>query len=279
MIIIRDNDNPARMGALAITLLIHAGLFLILMWIMLTKPTPPMAGGEGMVVNLGYVDESTGEIQPMSENTMTDEVTPEMPQPEQPQPAAEKILTQDMEETEKVDVTEKNVEEVKKVEEVKEVVETKVEEKKIKTVDPKALYKGKSNNSTSQGISNKGSGDQGSPDGDPRSNYYGKSGTGNSPGGGGDGTGGISVDLKNRRPQLLPEPEYNIQESGSVVVEITVDRNGNVIHAMPGKKGSTTTNSYLLGKAKLAALSTKFDANQNAPEFQKGIIVYNFLLK
>ena len=59
---------------------------------------------------------------------------------------------------------------------------------------------------------------------------------------------------------------------------IRVDRNGKVISASPGAKGSTTTNSYLYSKAKEAALKTTFEANTTAPEIQVGTIIYNFKL-
>ena len=68
------------------------------------------------------------------------------------------------------------------------------------------------------------------------------------------------------------------QQQGKVIVTIRVNRNGKVINATPGAKGSTTTNSYLYSKAKEAALKTTFEANSSAPEIQIGTIIYNFML-
>ena len=47
---------------------------------------------------------------------------------------------------------------------------------------------------------------------------------------------------------------YDYQEEGKVVVEVSVDRSGKVIQARPGIKGSTTLDDYLLNVAKEAAL-------------------------
>jgi len=63
------------------------------------------------------------------------------------------------------------------------------------------------------------------------------------------------------------------------VVEVTVDRYGNVTKAIPGEKGSTTLNDHLHRAAKEAALSAKFERKPNAPAYQKGTITYHFILR
>ena len=268
--------NKNKTGALIVTLIFHAGLILILMYTFLTTPDPPMTGGEGMVVNLGYVDESTGNIQPMSENTMTNPVVENSSSKIQQE--ENKVITQELEETEDINVKENNTSEVKEVANpnTTEKKETEIQ----KTVDQKALYKGKNNGSTSQGTSDKGTGDQGDPNGDPNSKNYGKNtGTGNSPGEG-NGTGsGPSSDLSGRKSLRLPAPPSPCQEEGLVVVEITVDKKGNVVKAKPGVKGSRTADSCLMEIAKQAAMNAKFSANPDAPEEQMGTITYNFRLK
>jgi outer membrane biosynthesis protein TonB len=62
-------------------------------------------------------------------------------------------------------------------------------------------------------------------------------------------------------------------------VEVSVDREGKVIQAIPGSKGSTTLDEYLLKAAKDAALEARFEAKPDAPAVQKGSITYNFILK
>ena len=98
---------------------------------------------------------------------------------------------------------------------------------------------------------------------------------------GGPATGdtGISYNLQGRGFQALPPPKYDYQGEGRVVVEISVDRSGKVVQAIPGTKGSTTLDEYLLKVAKEAALAARFEAKQDAPTLQKGTITYNFILK
>ncbi len=62
----------------------------------------------------------------------------------------------------------------------------------------------------------------------------------------------------------LKKPEFNIQKEGIVVVEITVDRNGKVISATPGAKGSTLVDNTLYAAAKKAALESAFNVKSDA---------------
>ena len=122
-------------------------------------------------------------------------------------------------------------------------------------------------------------------------------GTGNTVGNQGDPTG--SVDSKNRGPGGgrgagisynldgrsvmggLAKPEYSVNDYGDVVVTITVNKEGEVINAIPGAKGTTTTNSTLLEAARKAAMSAKFNklTAPDAPVYQKGSITYKFKLQ
>ena len=274
-----------RSRSLILSVVIHGALFLLLLFFVMTTPIPPFpeaGGGGGVLVNIGYLDAASGEVQPMS-STVT-------PDPQQvkavPQPAPEeKITTQEDEESVAMNTSEKK----EKKETKKPLTETQKAEP-VKTVDAGSLYKGKKNNSTSQGTST-GTGDQGDRQGDPDSKYTGKSGTGGGPGsgtgtGGGDGDGngpgtgsGISFDLSGRKLLLKPSIDDRSQETGKVVVSITVDRSGNVTEARPGARGSTTTSSYLFAKAKEAALKAKFNASPEAADIQKGTMTFVFLVK
>ncbi len=112
-------------------------------------------------------------------------------------------------------------------------------------------------------------GDKGKITGDPNaSGYYGSGGTGS----------GGNYQLGNRRALATPKPTYDCNEEGRVFVSISVDKNGRVISATPGVKGSTATADCLLSRAKEAALKTKFNADSNAPTKQIGTIIYNFSL-
>lgn len=271
---IQPNYRPQ---ALIATLLIHAALIAFFMWMVVSKPDPPLTATEGMVVNLGYVDESTGDIQPMSDEVQDKPIVTQE-QITASEQAHEKIVTQTIEETEAV----------KSSENVTETNSTKVDNNPVKEevkevqpqVNPMALYKGKKNNSTSQGDGTKGSGDQGDPNGDPFSKNKGvNTGNGNTPGGGGDSKNGISHNLEGRKAQSLIKPQYDCNESGTVVVDIIVDQEGRVIKATAGGRGSTTASTCLCNKAKEAALKAKFSAKADAPEEQRGSIRYTFSLK
>ncbi len=122
--------------------------------------------------------------------------------------------------------------------------------------------------SESEGDDNE-AGDKGNDNGDPNApEYYTNPGNGS----GGD------YNLIGRIPLRRPVPAYLCRKEGRVVVAIKVDRNGKVIEAIAGAKGSTTTESCLLEQAKKAALKTKWQAAANAPEKQVGKIIYNFRL-
>nr|WP_320118531.1 TonB family protein [uncultured Marinifilum sp.] len=141
---------------------------------------------------------------------------------------------------------------------------------KIDAINNKAknvFGQGTSSNS-SQGVTNS-SGNQGAPTGSPNSDNYSGTGLGNK---------GISYDLQGRNSLSIPKPNYNLQEGGKVVVEITVDKNGKVVNARPGMPGSTTSNSSLFEAAKKAALKAKFNSDGSAPAYQKGSITYHFQL-
>jgi len=113
------------------------------------------------------------------------------------------------------------------------------------------------------------SGNQGRTNGSPDSDNYSGSGLGNK---------GYSFDLKGRNSISIPKPQYNLQESGKVVVEVTVDRNGKVTNARTGMPGSTTANITLLEAAKKAALKALFNSDNKAPAYQRGTITYHFQL-
>jgi len=90
---------------------------------------------------------------------------------------------------------------------------------------------------------------------------------------------GVGYSLSGRNALSLPKPEYPKQKSGNVVVRVSVDRNGNVVTAEPGKPGSTTLDNDLLKAAEKAARMAKFDVKPNAPASQTGTITYIFKLQ
>jgi protein TonB len=166
--------------------------------------------------------------------------------------------------------------EVKKVP-VKEVVKKEV---------PKEIPKPKPSKETTDALNSllngnssdgnpKGEGDdkkegvKGNQNGDPNSTkYYGNEGTGS----------GGNYNLAGRKALSKPIEQPDCQEEGIVVVRITVDKNGKVISAVAGIKGSTNTAACLLKPAKEAALRTTWNADEKAPANQTGTIIYKFTL-
>ena len=110
---------------------------------------------------------------------------------------------------------------------------------------------------------------KGDKDGEPiSSKYYGNTGS---------GIGG-NYNLKGRKALSKPKKQPDCQEEGLVVVRITVAKNGKVVSAIPGVKGTTNTAPCLLKPAKEAALSTIWNSDEAAPKIQTGTIIYKFSL-
>lgn len=76
----------------------------------------------------------------------------------------------------------------------------------------------------------------------------------------------------------LPRPKFPGDDEGTVVVKITVDKNGRVTSAEPGARGTTIMNQKFWNEAKQAALKAKFNTSESAPAFQQGTISYRFVL-
>ena len=269
-------ENTNRPLALILTFILHGLLFLLLYFIVIHTPIPPYpeGGGSGLEVNLGNSDEGMGNIQP--ENFLPGEKpynneTDNNKSNTKVKADDNNILTQNNEDAPSLN-SNKNKEVVK----INEPI-----------INKNALYHKYSKQSGGGSEGETGNpGDQGKTNGSIYTNNHdGNGGTGDGPGNGngnnkGNGNGnGTQYDLKGRKANSLPKPTYSGSESGKVVVEIIVDRKGMVIKATPGIKGSTTLDKVLLNAAKRAALSTKFERNDNSPEEQRGTITYNFMLE
>lgn len=311
----QENDNTNSSGkAWLISLLVHAAILLLFFFFKMVIPNPPLfaGGSSGVEVNFGTSVDGMGTDQ---EEPPMDEIVQPTPQPTPP-PAPQQVqeesktITQETEDAPAIAEPPKKKEEKKKEvpkvqpKEIAKPVQKKVEESPKVTEPPKpvvnqaALYKGKKNNNSSP--SNEGEtgkpGDQGVKEGSLYSKNRGTgSGTGNGTGSGtgsgsgegsgiGDGTGagsgkGISFNLAGRRMTGVPRINDKSQETGKVVVAITVDKTGQVIKAVPGARGSTTTSSALYAKAQQAAMQAKFNANPDATELQVGTITFVFIVQ
>lgn len=258
-----EGEEKNKRTGLIISILFHGLLILVFAFFGLTYLDPPPED-EGITINFGTSDQG---MMNNPNNTINQEVenTPSETVVSEPVPAEavdEEVLTQNSEEAPSID---------KKKEKKEEVIEpVKKEEPKPDKNLSDAINKWKNKSPAGGGgDGNTGTpGDQGDINGDPNSSNY----TG---GGSGDG---ISFNLSGRTMVKKPTIKDNSQEEGKVVVDIFVDKYGKVIRANAGARGSTTSNSTLYKKAKEAALATKFNANPNALEEQKGQMTFIFIL-
>ncbi|MCI7571933.1 MAG: hypothetical protein MSS87_02450 [Bacteroidales bacterium] len=102
-------------------------------------------------------------------------------------------------------------------------------------------------------------------------------GEGSGKGSGGEGGGsGVAFSLAGRGSKSLPEPNATSSENGSIVVEIRVDQEGNVVFAKAVWKGTTLGDTNLWRRCEQAAKKSKFTAKPDAPELQPGKITYIF---
>jgi len=274
-----DYENTNKPLAIALTLAFHGMIIAFLFLVIFHTPIPPYpqdGGGGGLEVNFGN-----------SQNGMGDKLDEQYLD----------VNTQDLTKIEnKTDdnniVTNKQGEDVSIVD--KKKPDKKIENKTVvkindPIVNPKALYKG--NKGGNEGETGK-PGNQGNINGslDAKNHYGIPGGTGNGSGNGnGDGTGpgngpGNSkpdYSLKNRKAihAIPPKLDKNFKKEGKVVVDIKVDKSGNVVWAEPGGRGTTTSDPTLFRYAKEAALKWKFDSKNDAMEEQKGTITFNFIIK
>jgi len=84
-------------------------------------------------------------------------------------------------------------------------------------------------------------------------------------------------ELTQRRDEKLPIPAYICKGSGTVKVNITVDREGLVILATIDKRGSEYRETCIGENALAYAKKSRFSVSTVAPEQQTGWILYTFI--
>lgn len=95
----------------------------------------------------------------------------------------------------------------------------------------------------------------------------------------GDVSRETNFSIVGRKAISRPSPQNTCNEEGVVVVKVTVNREGEVIDALAGIKGTTTQSECLLKISKEAALKTKWESSEEANAEQFGSIKYNFKLR
>lgn len=267
-----ENNYPKAIG---ISLALLAGFLLLSFFYIVSKAElPEEVGIGGIIVNYGTSDEGMGNdymsveepsVDPNANGKTPDKVTPneEVTQNTQATNANNNIVTDDNSDAVSLNTKPNNT---------KNAPTQKTEDKPATPViNQNALYKGNKNKGTGTGDGNGNvAGNQGKPEGDPLSNNYNGTGSGN---------GGVALDLKSRRFVSRPTIKDDGQKSGKIVVEIRVDKNGVVTSAKAGARGTTLTDATLWDKCEDAALGSRFNTLDSAPDTQIGTIVFNFKVK
>ena len=280
------------------TLVLHVILLVLLLLIAISKPKAQEEGG--VPVMLGNMEMAQGNADPytltdvdiLDEPQLPTEVS--VPEPVPTPPVESEMITQEDEPT--VAVPKKETpkpapkkEVVKKEKPKKEPVKPKEKTEAEKRAEAERLAAekkaaeeraaaeaaakriagafGKGTQMGSKGTGTSGEGIQGSP-------------TGNAAEGQSAGVGGYGTfDLNGRSlgPGGLPRPIYNVQEEGRVVVTITVNPAGQVIHTSINKR-TNTANAALRKAAEDAARKARFNSVSGVNN-QTGTITYYFKLK
>lgn len=262
--------TPEKRNSAIITTIIVL-LCLLLFWFFGLSYQVPPPQDPSITINFGMSSDGMGEVQPEisgAPQDVSEEVVEEQVEESQPIEAVtpvEKVMTQETVETVHVPTAEEIAEQKRKEEEA----EVKRLQDAAKQRAQQLASAFNRPNGGSEGETGK-PGDQGDPNGSKEAtSHVGGSGGGN----------GISHSFSDRNLLSAPQIIDNSQDEGKVVVDIVVDRNGNVIKATPGAIGSTTNSSHLFRKAKDAALKTKFSPNPTAPAEQYGKLTFVFVLE
>ncbi|MCL1821959.1 MAG: cell envelope integrity protein TolA [Prolixibacteraceae bacterium] len=299
------------------TIIFHVILILILIFFKLAGIFPP-PGEEGILVEFGNSNIGRGTEQPAARRVEPEptrqepRVVPVTP-PSQPvqtppaKPVEQSAITQDLEETAALQEAKKKQEEEarrqKQLEDERKRIEQQeaekqrlaelerqrkeAEEKKRQEEEARRVAEIESRTRDAFGRTDAGA-STGSGTGQsqgvtyPGGNQGSPTGSSGAQGQGGSGSGtqgkGPSYSLSGRTATTLPSPNYPGREEGIVVVNITVDKFGNVTQASAGARGSTTMNQQLLDAARKAALQAKFNSDNSVAAYQNGTITYRFTL-
>lgn len=291
------NTKHERNSA-SITALIALILLLLLFVVGPQYMDPPEE--YGVAVNFGTTDFGSGN-KPLSEpkkavedKVVEESVAEEETQPEETQEAqseaatkAEEVMTQDN--AEEIAIKKQKEAEAKaKAAEAKAKAEAKAaaekaesekreaeEKKRAEEAEKKrkldnligGVKNAEGNTDGGEGPDNQG-GNKGQLDGNPYApSYF---------GGSGPGKGGVGYGLGGRGKPQRQIYKQDCNEYGLVVVRIEVNRQGNVVKAQPGIRGTTNTHPCLLEPAKKIAMSHKWPADPDAPATQVGFVSINF---
>ena len=258
--------------------------FLIFLFLMLTViKTTVRSGEEGIIVNFGTVDLSSGTFEPRSgepqnEANRSVQTQQSVPTPSIPSVTQQStrnntapVITQNVENTAAIETARREQEERNRIEAEQRTQQAKEQEEQRRRDAINQQVSGAFGSSTTgqnqQGTGTTGSGIQGYPNS--------TSSVGSPTGSGGHGEfnlGGRTIGVGG-----LPRPDYSVQEEGRIVINITVDPRGNVILAEIGR-GTNIDNANLRRSALEAARKAKFNSISGSNN-QSGTITYWYMLR
>jgi periplasmic protein TonB len=231
------NESKNKRIAAATTIGFHAALLIFFFFAVGWRaPNPPFGSTEGFVINLGFDDQGSGDVQPTEpigseqQETTPEEKQPEVtPQEEQPKEAESKPVEEQLTAKDETAVAVKDVKkEEKKEEPVKPTDKPKEKTEPVAAKEEKALVEytkktdGKAGQPGGEGDDVNKKGDKGQPDGQLGPGAY-----KGRPGGGGGGTG-LDIDgwVWDEIPKVTPPDN---ESNGRLVFEIKVNAEGEVI--------------------------------------------------
>ncbi|WP_158990213.1 energy transducer TonB [Mucilaginibacter sp. L196] len=261
-----ENNYPKAFLATGIIL---AALMAMCYFMVFTPPPKPDEGTGGILVNYGTTDAGMGDdymsvdqpsVAEKANHTLPTKATPAPPteQKTQVDNSDKKIVTQNNEDAPAVTTNSKKPSNTVATQATKTVAKP--------VVNQNALYKGKTNNGTGSGDGTTNTpGNQGKPTGSTLTNNYNGTGSGN----------GGNLSLGQRSFVTRPVVTDEKRRTGKIVIDIHVDKNGNVIYAESGR-GTTMTDYDLIQKCENAVRSAKINAVETAPDTQQGTVVFVF---
>lgn len=248
---------------LSATVIFHALLVLLLVFVVIEKPEPQEEGG--VEVMMGFVELAQGEVPPMQGEPSMENVS----EPVEEVAEEEPVITQEAEPTVSLDNKKKHEEKPVKKEKTEEEIRREKEKKAADNANKLISGAfGKGNAMGSSGTGSEGKGQQGSVGGNSASGL--SSGIG--------GHGSWKLEGRSLGTGSLPSPSYNVKEEGTVVVDIWVNPAGNVVRTSINLNGTKTSSPELKNAAEKAAKRAKFNAVSGV-DLQKGTITYVFNLR
>lgn len=257
--------NKNKRQSFIASVIFHALLMIVFVFYGLSMPDPlPEETSLSVQLDLGNTDMGSGDEQPQSTEEPEEVQPQEQEVVEEVTSTPEPIATQDEPSSyEVVKPVEKKV-----VEKPKEDPKPVLDEKLSNVISKKNLFQTTENNdSEGQGNSDQ-AGDFGKQDGVVGGNAL-----------SGDKNPGVKGNLTGRSFQGAPRIQSDLQESGKIVINIIVDRKGNVVRATPGGRGTTITNAALTARVLESARKAKFSPSENAATEQPGTLEYIFILE